>query len=111
MGENLPVEFGECWEPLEADLGATLVGGLPPVDRGLPGGRLSATDMRAAMGLCPEPVVGWLCCVVPAALASGGEPVRLVRGELELVPLALATETGARMEAEHNQYRWRRRNL
>lgn len=93
--EDPAVEFGECWEPLEADLGATLVGGLPPVDRGLPGGRLSATDMRAAMGLCPEPVVGWLCCVVPAALASGGEPVRLVRGELELVPLALATETGA----------------
>lgn len=68
------------------------------MDRGLPGGKLSATDMRAAMGLWPEPVVGWFCCVVPAALASGGEPVRLVRGELELVPLALATDTGAGKE-------------
>lgn len=93
--EDPAVEFGECWEPREADRGATLVGGLPPADRGLPGGRLSATDMRAAIGLCPEPAVGWLCWVVPAALASGGEPVRLVRGELELVPLALATDTGA----------------
>lgn len=48
---HLPVELGECCEPLEADRGAALPGGLPPVDRGLPGGRLSATDIRAAMGL------------------------------------------------------------
>lgn len=47
----IPVEFGECCDPLDADLGTTLVGGLPPVDRGLPGGKLSATDIRAAMGL------------------------------------------------------------
>lgn len=91
----IPVEFGECCEPLEADLGATLVGGLPPVDRGLPGGRLSATDIRAAIGLWPDPVVGCVCCVVPATLASGGDPVLLFKGELEVVPLALATDTGA----------------
>lgn len=73
------------------------MGGLPPADRGLPGGKLSATDMSAAIGLWPDPGVGCVCCVVPATLASGGDPVLLFRGELVVVPLALATDTGAKM--------------
>lgn len=94
MSLKVPVEFGECCEPLEADLGAAFPGGLPPVDRGLPGGRLSATDINAAIGLWPEAVV-CDCCVVPELFVSGGEPVLLLRGEFELVPFALATDTGA----------------
>lgn len=98
---NLPVEFGECCEPLEADLGAALPGGLPPVDLGLPGGRLSATDIKAAIGLCPEPGATPPCWpdtepeAEPAApLPSGGEPVLLLaNGDVEeLEPLAVATE-------------------
>lgn len=51
MVDVQPVELGECWDPLEVDLGTTPVGGLPPVDLGLPGGKLSATDIKAAIGL------------------------------------------------------------
>lgn len=102
---HLPVELGECCEPLDADRGAALPGGLPPVDRGLPGGRLSATDIRAAIGLWPEPGAAPDCWppatgpeVEPVApLPSGGEPVLLLaNGDVEeLEPLALATERGA----------------
>lgn len=88
------MEFGLCWDPLEADLGATFVGGLPPVDLGLPGGKLSATEISAAIGFCPEPALFWVCCVLPVVLDSGGELVLLLKGELEFVLLALATETG-----------------
>lgn len=99
--DNLPVEFGECCDPLEADLGAAFPGGLPPVDLGLPGGRLSATDISAAMGLCPEPGAAPACWAEtdpeaePAAPpASGGEPVLLLaNGDVdELEPFALATK-------------------
>lgn len=98
--KHLPVELGECWEPLDADLGAALPGGLPPVDLGLPGGKLSATDIKAAIGLCPEPGAVPDCWpdTVPVAepvapLPSGGEPVLLlVNGDVEeLEPFALAT--------------------
>lgn len=89
----LPVELGECCEPLDADLGTALLGGLPPVDRGLPGGKLSATDIKAAIGLCPEPWAGWVCWVAFVVLLSGGEPVRVLRGECEFAPVPLATET------------------
>lgn len=92
----LPVELGECWDPLEADRGAPLLGGLPPADLGLPGGKLSATDIKAAIGLCPVPPEDCVCCwVVPARVGSGGEPVRLFKGEPELEPLALPTEAEA----------------
>lgn len=95
MKVSLPVELGECCEPLEADLGVGPLGGLPPADLGLPGGKLSATDIRAAIGLCPEPPVDCCdCCPALVGLFSGGELV-LFSGELEVVPLALATETGA----------------
>jgi hypothetical protein len=90
------VELGECWDPLEADRGAPLLGGLPPADLGLPGGKLSATDIKAAIGLCPVPPEDCVCCwVVPARVGSGGEPVRLFKGEPELEPLALPTEAEA----------------
>lgn len=88
-----PEEFGECWLPLDALLGTPFPGGDPTAERGLPGGRLSATDMRAAMGDCPEPEFACACCAVPAD--SGGELVRVLKGEPALVPLLLATETGA----------------
>lgn len=45
-----PDEFGECCDPREADRGAFAPGGLPPVLLGEPGGILSATDIRAAIG-------------------------------------------------------------
>lgn len=94
---ELPAEeFGECCEPREAERGATVLGGLPPAERGLPGGRVSVTDIRPAIGLWIEPDV--VCCptVVPlAGLLSGGDPVLLLNGELEFVPFALATDTGA----------------
>jgi hypothetical protein len=89
------VELGECWDPLEADRGAPLLGGLPPADLGLPGGKLSATDIKAAIGLCPVPPEDCVCWVVPARVGSGGEPVRLFKGEPELEPLALPTEAEA----------------
>lgn len=50
-----PEELGECCEPREADRGALAPGGLPPALRGDPGGRLSATDMSAAIGDWPLP--------------------------------------------------------
>lgn len=92
-------ELGECWEPREAERGATaLLGGLPPAERGLPEGRLSATDMRAAIGLWPdaeEACCGWVAPEV--ALASGGELVLLFNGDPVFVPFAVAfaTETTA----------------
>ena len=54
----VPVELGECCEPLEAERGPVGPGGLPPALRGDPGGRLSVTDIRAAMG--DGPFAG--CC-------------------------------------------------
>lgn len=51
-----PEELGECKELREADRGIAEVGGLPPVLRGDPGGKLSVTLIRAAIGLCPLPV-------------------------------------------------------
>lgn len=100
----VPVELGECCEPLEADRGTDppgppgppgAPGGLPPALRGDPGGRLSVTDMSAAMGEGPLGPLGALGPAWPLAgplewppggtgpLAawgpwgrSGGEPVR-----------------------------------
>lgn len=92
--EKIPVEFGECCEPRDADRGAALLGGLPPAERGLPGGKLSATDIKAAIGLCPVPVGACADWAVAPAFGSGGEPVRLFKGEFELVPFAFATDTG-----------------
>jgi len=100
MTTSVPDELGECCDPLEADLGP--VGGLAP-DLGEPGGKLSATDMRAAMGdgpfcgCCGCPA-GGACpaCWAEAAAAEaaadavlgpwagpcGGEVVRPLNGEL-----------------------------
>lgn len=47
----LPEELGECNEPRDAERGRAELGGLPPVLLGEPGGKLSATDINAAMGL------------------------------------------------------------
>lgn len=47
---SLPEELGECWEPREAERGPPAPGGDPPALRGDPGGRVSATDINAAMG-------------------------------------------------------------
>ncbi len=47
----LPEELGEWSEPREADRGKAELGGLPPVLLGEPGGKLSATDISAAIGL------------------------------------------------------------
>lgn len=85
--DHLPEELGECWDPLEADLGPPDPGGLPPALRGEPGGRLSATDMRAAIGDCPLLPCCCCCCCCwdgPWLLDccdSGGDPVRGPRGE------------------------------
>lgn len=46
-----PEELGECNEPRDADRGKAELGGLPPVLLGEPGGKLSATDIKAAIGL------------------------------------------------------------
>lgn len=48
---QLPEELGECREPREAERGIAELGGLPPVLLGEPGGKLSATDIKAAIGL------------------------------------------------------------
>lgn len=83
---NAPVAIplGEC---LAADPGR-----LPPLTvpsaipfLGDPGGRLSATDMSAAIGVCP---LDWTATTVP----SGGLTVRLPRGETVLV-----TEVGTEL--------------
>lgn len=75
VGEYIPVEFGECCDPRDADLGPPGAwalgpdepGGLPRALCGDPGGRLSATLIRAAIGLLGP--FCWLCepCWPPPA--------------------------------------------
>lgn len=48
---KVPELLGECWLPLEADLGGGGPGGLGPL-LGLPGGNVSVIDIRLAIGLC-----------------------------------------------------------
>ena len=50
FGVDIPELFGECWLPLEADLGGGGPGGLGPL-RGLPDGSVSVIDIRFAIGL------------------------------------------------------------
>lgn len=72
-----------------------MLGGDPPADLGLPGGRLSATDINAAIGDCPDAVLVCVCCPAVGAADSGGELVRVLNGEPALVPFVFATDTGA----------------
>lgn len=83
----IPVEFGECCDPRDADLGPPGAwalgpvepGGLPRALCGDPGGRLSATLISAAIGLlgpfcwlCPP---GWPPLAPPIVCIDGGPSV------------------------------------
>lgn len=66
-----PDELGECWLERLADLCGGGCGGEPPADRGEPGGNVSATDIRAAIGDGPA----------PATPVTGGEPAVRPNGD------------------------------
>lgn len=68
---QVPDELGECWLERLADLCGGGWGGDPPADRGEPGGNVSATDIRAAIGDGPAPVTP----------VTGGEPAVRPSGE------------------------------
>lgn len=67
----VPDELGECWLERLADLCGGGWGGEPPAERGEPGGNVSATDIRAAIGDGPAPVTP----------VTGGEPAVRPSGE------------------------------
>lgn len=73
--------MGECWLDRLAERCGGGCGGDPPADLGEPGGRVSATDIRAAIGegpAVPAPDTGG----DPAALPNGDAAVPLVNGAL-----------------------------
>lgn len=67
----LPEELGECWLERLLDRCCGAWGGDPPAERGEPGGRVSATDISAAIGDGPAPV----------ATDTGGEPAVRPKGD------------------------------
>lgn len=80
----LPDELGECWLDRLAERCGGGWGGEPPADRGDPGGRVSVTDIKAAIGdgPAPAPVTGG----EPAVLPKGDPAEPFVRGALLAYP-------------------------
>lgn len=81
----VPEELGECWlERLAERWGGW--GGEPPAERGEPGGRVSVTDMSAAMGDGPAPGPAPDTGGEPAARPSGDPAEPFVSGALLAYP-------------------------